>query len=119
MSECDEQKQEPELDFEVRLDEPPQKVWRAISIPALRDNWLPAGDLIDETPVASTPEEEVSYRMRDDRPPFLESIVTLRIRPDANNGTILRIIHRLDKFGPASLLSRAANNNSTALMQAA
>ena len=27
------------------LDAPPQKVWRAISIPELRAHWLPAADL--------------------------------------------------------------------------
>ena len=29
------------IELEYDLDEPPQKVWRAISIAAFRENWLP------------------------------------------------------------------------------
>ncbi|MGG2475251.1 SRPBCC family protein, partial [Rhizobium sp. BR5] len=29
------------IELEYDLDEPPQKVWRAISIPAFREHWLP------------------------------------------------------------------------------
>ncbi len=31
----------PGIELEYDLDEPPQKVWRAISIPAFREHWLP------------------------------------------------------------------------------
>ena len=33
--------------------------------------------------------------MRDDAPPFLESLVTFQIEPDGEGGTRLRIIHEL------------------------
>jgi len=36
------------LDYE--LDAPPDKVWRAISIPELREQWLPEKHLADDTP---------------------------------------------------------------------
>jgi uncharacterized protein YndB with AHSA1/START domain len=113
--------QEPaeELVFEYELDAPLEKVWRAISVPALRERWLPSGALADAEPLASVPREEVSYRMRDSEPPFLESMVTFQVLPNAVGGTKLRIIHgpadaRLERQPP-----RAANNNGPCLMRAA
>jgi uncharacterized protein YndB with AHSA1/START domain len=103
------------LDYD--LDAPPEKVWRALSIPALRDSWLPTGDLVQDAPVSARPGEEVSYRMRDDEPPFLESIVTFQLTANAVGGTRLRIIHGL---APAmALMPRAANSNARSLMRAA
>ena len=116
--ETDEQAKELVLEYE--LDAPPEKVWRALSMPAFRERWLPGGDLADPEPVASTPGEEIGYRMRDNEPPFLESIVTFRIAPDADGGTILRIVH-----GPVDtrLMQRpplmAMNDNRPRLMCAA
>ena len=55
---------------EYKLDAPPEKVWRAISIPAFREKWLPDAALVDAEPLSSAPGEEVRYRMRDDEPPF-------------------------------------------------
>lgn len=54
--------------------------------------------------------------MRDDEPPFLESLVTFQIRPNADGGTILRIVHGLEdeRLGPP-----AANSNQPWLMRAA
>ncbi|CUZ56326.1 Activator of Hsp90 ATPase homolog 1-like protein [Serratia marcescens] len=97
------------LVLEYSLDAPPEKVWRALSIPELREQWLPTGDLAQVEPLATTPGEAVSYRLRDDQPPFLESVVTLQIVPDAGGGSLLRIIHQLD----------AANDGPTTMMCAA
>lgn len=100
--------------LEYRLDAPPEKVWRALGIPELREQWLPQHILADAEPVVSMPGEEIRYRMRDDEPPFLESTVTLQIRPDADGGSLLRIIHVLDD---ARLT--AANDSGQPLMRAA
>ncbi|EMH4033236.1 Activator of Hsp90 ATPase homolog 1-like protein [Klebsiella oxytoca] len=97
------------LVLEYSLDAPPEKVWRTLSIPELREQWLPTGDLAQTEPLATTPGEAVSYRLRDDQPPFLESVVTLQIVPDAGGGSLLRIIHQLD----------AANDGPTTVMRAA
>lgn len=67
------------------------------------------GDLAQAEPLATTPGEAVSYRLRDDQPPFRESVVTLQIVPDAGGGGLLRIIHQLD----------AANDGPTTVMRAA
>ena len=106
------------LVLEYEFEEPPQKVWRAVSVPELRERWLPERLLEDTEPVSSVPGEEVSYRMRDDEPPFLGSTVTFAVSPRSDGGTRLRIIHRLED---ARLAHRplAANGNGTCLMRAA
>ena len=84
-----------EIAVEVQLDEPPGKVWRAISVPAFRERWLPEADLAEPEPIASVPGVEVQYRMREEELPFAESTVTFRIEPGPQGGTVFRVIHRL------------------------
>jgi len=115
--EADEQTKDPVLEY--NLDAAPAKVWRAISIPAFREKWLPKGDLVDAEPVSSTPGEEVRYRMRDDEPPFLESIVTFQLGPNAAGGTRLKIIHELADVRLERRPPRAANSNRLCVMHAA
>jgi len=105
------------LDFD--LDAPPEKVWRALSIAELREKWLPKAALADAEPVGSVSGEEVRYRMRDDEPPFLESVVTFQLSPNADGGTHLKIIHRLADARLQLQLPRAANSNGRCLMRAA
>lgn len=102
-----------EIVLEYDLDEPPQKVWRAISIAEFREAWLPGDSLAHPEATTVTPGEEVQYRMRDSSPPFLESMVTFRIAPNGSGGTSLRIIHELE------MTMAAANNNDPILMLAA
>ena len=107
------------LEFEYELDAPPEKVWRALSIAEFRDRWLPKAALANAEPVGSAPGEEIRYRMREDEPPFLESVVTFQLRPNADGGTHLKIIHRLAQPRVQHELPRAANNNGRCLMRAA
>ena len=101
--------------LEYELEAPPEKVWRAISIPEFREQWLPERALASAEPEGSTPAEEVRYRMRDDEPPFLESLVTFQLRPAPGGRTMLRIIHALAD----ARLERAANDAGPFLMRAA
>lgn len=119
MSDVDREKSATDLTFEYELDAPPDKVWRAISIPAFRERWLPESDLASAEPVVSTPGREVHYRLRDDAPPFLESVVTFRVEPSGEDRARLRIIHRLigARLGPPTLL--LANDNRRAQARAA
>lgn len=112
-----EQKDGIELEFD--LDEPPHKVWRAISIPEFRENWLPKDALADPEPATITPGEEVRYSLRDNAPPFLESSVTFTIVPNATGGTRLRIIHELTDARLDRMAKAAANSNSPPVMLAA
>ncbi|MGY3449423.1 SRPBCC family protein [Bradyrhizobium sp. USDA 4353] len=111
--------QDEDLVLDYDLDAPPEKVWRAISSPALRETWLPSGDLADAAPISSISGEEVRYRMRDDEPPYLESIVTFQLTPNADGGTRLRIIHGLPATTLLRQMPRAANSNAHCLMRAA
>ena len=101
------------------LDDPPQKVWRAISIAEFRERWLPKEVLADPDAVTVTPGQEVRYRLRDEGPPFLESTVTFTIAPNATGGTCLRIVHELTDARFDRLVRAAANTNSPPLMLAA
>ncbi|NIA70998.1 polyketide cyclase [Pelagibius litoralis] len=119
MNELDAKGQATDLVLEYELDASPQKVWRAISVPEFREKWLPKGDLVDAEPISSAPGEEVSYRMKDNEPPFLESRVTFQVRPNADGTTTLRIIHGLADERLVQQPPRAANNNRPLLMRAA
>ncbi|MGQ3294959.1 MAG: SRPBCC family protein, partial [Shinella sp.] len=66
---------------EYELDAPPENVWRAISIPAFRERWLPHGKPANAEPISIAAGEEICFRIRDDEPPFLDSIATFQIRP--------------------------------------
>jgi len=106
------------IELEYDLDEPLQKVWRAISIPAFRENWLPKEVLAEPDAIDIKPGEEVRYRLREDNPPFLESTVTFRIAANAHGGTSLRIIHDLP-VNTGRMIKAAANHNGSPIKLAA
>ncbi|MGX5728939.1 SRPBCC family protein [Pseudoxanthomonas beigongshangi] len=106
------------LVLEYDLDAPPSKVWRAISIPEFREQWWPDGAQADPEPLSSSGGEEIRYRVRDREPPFLESIVTFRIRPNESGGCTLRIVHAPPRACLASI-APAANDDVPVLMRAA
>ncbi|MGR9141521.1 SRPBCC family protein [Rhizobium leguminosarum] len=107
------------IELEYEIDEPPHKVWRAISIAEFRENWLPKEALADPEAASLTPGQEVRYRMRESDPPFLESVVIFRISPNDTGGTKLRIIHQLTDVRFDRMTRATANNNSLPLMLAA
>jgi uncharacterized protein YndB with AHSA1/START domain len=105
------------LVLEYDLDAPPEKVWRAVTIPALRERWLPDADLAGAEPESSVAGEEVRYRLRESEPPFRESHVTFRIEPNEAGGTRFRIIQEAYDNRQARL--QPANSNNRCLMRAA
>lgn len=113
MSESDTRDRTKQLVFEYQLDAPPEKVWRALSIPAFRERWLPA----KVEALSSVPGEEMRYRLREEEPPFLESVVTFQLAP-SEGGTELRIIHSLID---ARLIATPApaNSNQPLMLRAA
>ena len=104
------------LVLEFAFDAPPAKVWRAVTIPELRERWLPNSDLAGAEPESSIPGEEVRYRLRDSEPPFRESHVIFRIEPNEDGGTRFRIIQHACDIGMK--LPQPANSNGC-LMRAA
>lgn len=111
--------QERGIELTYELDAPPHKVWRAISIPEFRETWLPKEALADPEATSLLPGQEICYRMRENVPPFLESVVTFKIAPNEAGGTSLRIIHEPAnaKFEPTTVT--AANSNSALALLAA
>lgn len=101
------------------MNEPPQKVRRAIGIPAFRGNWLPTKALADPEATVAMPGQEVRYRLRNGAPPVLESTVTFRIAPNGAGGTSLRIIHELTDARFKRIAKAAANSSGPPLMPAA
>ena len=89
-------REEAEIALEYELDATPEKVWRAIAVAAFRERWLPGADLAEPEPIASIPGVEVRYRMREDGAAFSDSVVTFRIEPGAQGGTLFRVIHRIE-----------------------
>lgn len=57
--------------------------------------------------------------MRDEEPPFLESLVTFQLRPAADGRTVLRIIHALADARLEGGKLAAANDAGPFLMRAA
>lgn len=119
MRECKTDQRSGRIEQEYELREPPQKVWRAISIPELRESWLPAEAFAEPEATSIKPGQEVSYRLRENAPPFLESTVTFQIAPDGTGGTRLRILHELMDGRLKQATKAAANNNGPPLMLAA
>lgn len=113
MSESDTQDRAKQLVFEYQLEAPPEKVWRALSIPAFRERWLPA----EVEALSSVPGEEVRYRLKEEVPPFLESVVTFQLAPN-DGGTELRIIHSLTD-ARLSQPPAPANSNQPLMLRAA
>lgn len=97
------------LDYE--LDFPPEKVWRALSTPSFREQWLPQQELLSQDPVSQIEEKEISYRMRDSEPPYLESVVSFQLQPTQAGGTLLRIVHGLADMRLLQSMLSSANNN--------
>lgn len=102
------------LVFAFQLDAPPEKVWRALSIPEFRERWLPA----DVAELTSRPGEEVCYRLTETDPPFLDSVVTFQLTPKAG-GTELLVIHRLRDAAASGQRPSAANGNQPRMQRAA
>ncbi|MBM6398618.1 SRPBCC domain-containing protein [Ochrobactrum anthropi] len=119
MNDMEAKQSEDNLIMEYEIDAPPEKVWRAISIPEFREKWFPEKDLADTAPISAEPGQEVCYRMREEEEPFLESIVTFQVGPNVRGGTRLRIIHHLADARTVQRTPRAANNNLSAFMLAA
>lgn len=104
------------LVLEYDLDAPPAKVWHAVTIPALRERWLPGSELAGAEPESSIAGEEVRYRIRDSEPPFRESHVIFRLEPNDAGGTRFRIIQQA--CDDRAKLPRPANTNCCLMLAA-
>jgi uncharacterized protein YndB with AHSA1/START domain len=93
------------LVFECDLEEPPEKVWRALTEPELLEAWLeksaPGGtDAADYEILSAEPHRLLRYRWRDRESGLgdseareLDSVVTVELAPGRAGGTHLRLTH--------------------------
>lgn len=104
-----------ELVFETTLDVPPEKVWRAISIPEYVERWLQKPADTEISVVASDENRSLTYRWRDaaDSTAPEDSLVTFEIAPREDGGTWFRLTH-----APMALPA-AANSNEPMMLLAA
>lgn len=100
------------LVFETALDAPPEKVWRALSIPEYLERWLQKPADTEIHVVASDENRSLTYRWREPGQGVAadpaESLVTFELTPQADGGTWFRLTH-----APV-IVPVAANNNERA-----
>jgi uncharacterized protein YndB with AHSA1/START domain len=80
----------PELVFETELDAPPEKVWRAITVPEYLDRWLQPPADAELQIVAVEANNMLTYRLRE---PNQDSFVTIELAKNHEGGTNFRLTH--------------------------
>jgi uncharacterized protein YndB with AHSA1/START domain len=106
---------------ECELDEPREKVWRALTVPEIVAEWMnvenvatpsrekrerPANQSLDPTQleyevIAAEPPSQLQYRLREGDGRSVESTVTFELSDTPTGGTRLRIVH--DAFEQAAI----------------
>jgi uncharacterized protein YndB with AHSA1/START domain len=93
------------LVFECDLEEPPEKVWRALTEPELLEAWLDnrksrGTDSTDYEILSAEPHRLLRYRWRDrergsgdNGAREMDSVVTVELAPGRAGGTHLRLTH--------------------------
>jgi uncharacterized protein YndB with AHSA1/START domain len=107
------------LVFECALDAPPEKVWRALSVPEYLERWLKAGtEKIDLAMVTSEENRSLTYRWRESGQGAIvgaeDSMVTFEIAPMSDGGTWFRLTH-----APMAMPVAANSNMAGPVMMAA
>jgi uncharacterized protein YndB with AHSA1/START domain len=100
-----------ELVFETALDAPPEKVWRALTVPEYLEHWLdtPEGTTVDR--VAEEEFRSVTYRWSEpgigEGAASEDSLVTFEVVPHEDGGTWFRLTHKVMQV-PVAANSNAA-----------
>jgi uncharacterized protein YndB with AHSA1/START domain len=106
------------LVFECALDAPPEKVWRALTIPEYLERWLKPQRELDLAVVTSDENRRLTYRWRDSEEGAAsdteESLVTFELEPMVDGRTWFRLTH-----APLALPAAANSNLAGPLMLAA
>ena len=100
------------LVFECALDAPPEKVWRALTIPEYLERWLKPAEAIDLSVVTSEENRSLTYRWRESGQGAIvgaeDSLVTFELTPTLDGGTWFKLTHA------PIVLPVAANSNTSA-----
>ncbi len=81
---------------ECDLPQAPEKVWKALTAPALLAGWLP--EAIESEILEARPNRLLRYRWADDKDAAgrpLESVVSFELTGNTDGGTHLRVVHRV------------------------
>ena len=104
------------LVFECALDAPPEKVWRALTIPEYLERWLKPDKDLDLSVVTAEENKSLTYRWREAGQGAIlgmeDSLVTFELTPTTNGGTWFRLTH-----APMAV-PVAANSNEPMMMAA-
>ena len=96
--------------FECVLEAPPEKVWRALTIPAYLDQWLKPRAAEELDVVTSDENRSLTYRWRESGQGAIsgaeDSLVTFELTPTVDGGTWFKLTH-----APMAI-PVAANSNS-------
>ena len=107
-----------ELVFECSLEAPPEKVWRALTVPEYLARWLKPEAEIELAVVRAEENKSVTYRWREAGQGAIsdaeDSLVTFELTPDEAGGTWFRLTH-----APMALPVAANNNGADAALMAA
>lgn len=104
------------LVFECALDAPPEKVWRALTIPEYLERWLKPEQDVSLAVVSADENRSLSYRWREAGQGAAgeveDSVVTFELTPTGDGGTWFRLTH-----APV-VMPVAANGNEPMMMAA-
>jgi uncharacterized protein YndB with AHSA1/START domain len=99
------------LTFECTLDAPPEKVWRALTVPEYLERWLKPAQEIELAVVTAEENKSLTYRWREAGQGAVvgmeDSLVTFELTPTGDGGTWFRLTH-----APMAM-PVAANSNLT------
>jgi uncharacterized protein YndB with AHSA1/START domain len=98
---------EDEVRFETELDAPPEKVWRALTVPEIVERWLAPNDIRPEEGHAFSLQDEdhaIECEIVDAKPPYIlsyswreeggpDSLVRFHLAGTEAGGTRLTIVH--------------------------
>lgn len=110
--------QDNQLVFECALDAPPEKVWRALTIPEYLARWLKPGQDLDLAVVSAKENRSLTYRWRESGQGAIvgaqDSLVTFELMPLGDGSTWFRLTH-----APLPMPAAANSNRRGPLMLAA
>jgi uncharacterized protein YndB with AHSA1/START domain len=106
------------LVFECALEAPPEKVWRALTIPEYLERWLKPAQNVELAVVTAEENRSLTYRWREAGQGAIlgmeDSLVTFELTPTAEGGTWFRLTHV-----PMAVPAAANGNMAGALLMAA
>ena len=106
------------LVFECALDAPPEKVWRALTIPEYLERWLKPDKDLDLSVVTAEENKSLTYRWREAGQGAIvgmeDSLVTFELSPMTDGGTWFKLTH-----APVALPVAANSNVAGVTMMAA